>query len=164
MISNFYIDHEAVRPDYVLKDSIREVVLDYDQTNFGFQFSSDSYHIPEKNRFRYRLRGYNDTWITVDAQNRTAMYSKVPAGVYWFEVYAANNDGVWSDAPTVVKVIRKVAPPQAFMRFTDIIQKRNGSNCCSIRKAWSATRRSRFIRPSSVSSPTFRTTSARLCR
>lgn len=110
LISNFYIDHEVVRPDYVLKDSIREVVLDYDQTNFGFQFSSDSYHIPEKNRFRYRLRGYNDTWITVDAQNRTAMYSKVPAGVYWFEVYAANNDGVWSDAPTVVKVIRKVAP------------------------------------------------------
>lgn len=110
LISNFYIDHEVVRPDYVLKDSIREVVLDYDQTNFGFQFSSDSYHIPEKNRFRYRLRGYNDTWIMVDAQNRTAMYSKVPAGVYWFEVYAANNDGVWSDAPTVVKVIRKVAP------------------------------------------------------
>ncbi len=110
LISNFYIDHEVVRPDYVLKDSVREVVLAYDQTNFGFQFSSDSYHIPEKNRFKYRLRGYNDTWITVDAQNRTAMYSKVPAGVYWFEVYAANNDGVWSDAPTVVKVIRKVAP------------------------------------------------------
>lgn len=110
LISNFYIDHEVVRPDYVLKDSVRELVLAYDQTNFGFQFSSDSYHIPEKNRFKYRLRGYNDTWITVDAQNRTAMYSKVPAGVYWFEVYAANNDGVWSDAPTVVKVIRKVAP------------------------------------------------------
>ena len=110
LISNFYIDHEVVRPDYVLKDSVRELVLAYDQTNFGFQFSSDSYHIPEKNRFKYRLRGYNDTWIMVDAQNRTAMYSKVPAGVYWFEVYAANNDGVWSDAPTVVKVIRKVAP------------------------------------------------------
>lgn len=110
LISNFYIDHEVVRPDYVLKDSVCELVLAYDQTNFGFQFSSDSYHIPEKNRFKYRLRGYNDTWITVDAQNRTAMYSKVPAGVYWFEVYAANNDGVWSDTPTVVKVIRKVAP------------------------------------------------------
>lgn len=110
VISDFFIDHESVRPEYRLNDSVREVVLDYDQTNFGFQFASDSYHIPEKNRFKYRLRGYNDTWITVNAQNRTAMYSKVPAGTYYFEVYAANNDGVWSEYPTVVKVVRKTAP------------------------------------------------------
>lgn len=110
VISDFFIDHESVRPEYRLNDSVREVVLDYDQTNFGFQFASDSYHIPEKNRFKYRLRGYNDTWITVNAQNRTVMYSKVPAGTYYFEVYAANNDGVWSEYPTVVKVVRKTAP------------------------------------------------------
>ena len=110
VISDFFIDHESVRPEYRLNDSVREVVLDYDQTNFGFQFASDSYHIPEKNRFKYRLRGYNDTWITVNAQNRTAMYSKVPAGTYYFEVYAANNDGFWSEYPTVVKVVRKTAP------------------------------------------------------
>lgn len=109
VISDFFIDHESVHPEYRFNDSVREVVLDYDQTNFGFQFASDSYHIPEKNRFKYRLRGYNDTWITVNAQNRTAMYSKVPAGTYYFEVYAANNDGVWSEYPTVVKVIRKTA-------------------------------------------------------
>ena len=47
---------------------------------------------------------------TTNAQNRIAMYSKVPAGTYYFEVYAANNDGVWSDTPTVIKVIRKTAP------------------------------------------------------
>lgn len=110
VISDFFVDHESVHPEYRLNDSVREVVLDYDQTNFGFQFASDSYHIPEKNRFKYRLRGYNDTWITVNAQNRTAMYSKVPAGTYYFEVYAANNDGVWSEYPTVVKVVRKTAP------------------------------------------------------
>ncbi len=110
VISDFFIDHESVHPEYRLNDSVREVVLDYDQTNFGFQFASDSYHIPEKNRFKYRLRGYNDTWITVNAQNRTAMYSKVPAGTYYFEVYAANNDDVWSEQPTVIKVVRKTAP------------------------------------------------------
>ena len=110
VISDFFIDHESVLPEYRLNGSVREVVLDYDQTNFGFQFSSDSYHVPEKNRFRYRLRGYNNAWITVNAQNRTAMYSKVPAGSYYFEVYAANSDGVWSEQPTVIKVVRKTAP------------------------------------------------------
>lgn len=110
IISDFFIDHKPVHPNYVISDSLKTVVLDYDQVNFGFQFSSDNYHIPEKNRFRYRLKGYTDSWITTNAQQRMIMYSKVPAGTYYFEVYAANNDGLWSDTPTVVKVVRKTAP------------------------------------------------------
>lgn len=110
IISDFYIDHQVVHPDYVVNDSVTMVTLNYDQTNFGLQFSSDNYYIPEKNRFKYRLRGYNDSWITTNAQQRMVMYSKVPAGTYYFEVYAANNDGVWSDRPTVIKIIRKTAP------------------------------------------------------
>lgn len=110
IISDFFIDHEPAHPDGIVNDSLYEMVLDYDQTNFGFRFSSDNYHIPEKNRFRYRLRKYDDQWITTNAQNRTVMYSKVPAGTYYFEVYTANNDGVWSDAPMVIKVTKKVAP------------------------------------------------------
>lgn len=110
IISDFFIDHKSAHPNYVLNDSIYEIVLGYDQPNFGFQFSSDNYHIPEKNQYKYRLRGYDNRWITTSALNRTAMYSKVPAGTYYFEVYAANNDGIWSDTPTVIKVIRKAAP------------------------------------------------------
>lgn len=110
IISDFFIDHKSTHPHYVSNGSLSEIVLDYDQTNFGFQFSSDNYHIPEKNRFKYRLRKYDDRWITTNALNRTAMYSKVPAGSYYFEVYAANNDGAWSDTPTVIKVVRKTAP------------------------------------------------------
>lgn len=110
VISEFFIDHQSVQPEYSIHDSIREVVLGYDQPNFGFQFSSDNFHVPGKNRFKYRLRGYNDEWITVNAQNRTVMYSKVPAGTYYFEVYAANNDGIWSETPAVVRIIRKTAP------------------------------------------------------
>ena len=110
LISDFFIDQEVVHPDYGEDVSRRTIVLSYDQANFGFRFSSDNYNIPEKNRFRYRLRGYNNQWITVAAQQRTVMYSKVPAGTYYFEIYAANNDGVWSDVPTVIKIVRRPAP------------------------------------------------------
>lgn len=91
IISDFFIDHTSTHPHYLFDNSLHEIILEYDQTNFGFQFSSDNYHIPEKNRFKYRLRKYDDHWITTNAQNRIAMYSKVPAGTYYFEVYAANN-------------------------------------------------------------------------
>ena len=53
---DFFIDHQAVHPNYTLNDTLNCIILDYDQVNFGFQFSSDNYHIPEKNRFKYRIR------------------------------------------------------------------------------------------------------------
>jgi len=109
VISEFFIDHEPVHPKYAGSDSSHTIMLDYDESNFGFEFSADNYQIPEKNMFRYRLRGYNDGWITVDARQRTVMYSKVAAGTYFFEVCAANNDGVWGD-PTVIKIVRRRAP------------------------------------------------------
>lgn len=111
IISDFFIDHQSVHPPYVPSGKGETTIrLEHDQANFGFQFSCDNYHIPQKNRFRYRLKGYNNEWITANAHQRTVMYSKVPPGTYSFEVYAANNDGVWSDRPTVVKIIRKAVP------------------------------------------------------
>jgi len=112
IISELLIDHKPSKLNFIpnrSSDSKNELVLNYDQTNFGFRFSSDNYLIPEKNYYKYRLRGYDDRWIEVDASNRVALYSKVPAGTYYFDVLASNNDGVWSDTPTTIKIIRKPA-------------------------------------------------------
>lgn len=116
IISGFYLDNALATPparsDRLDKYSglPEEIVLEYDQANFGFSFSSDNYYIPRKNRYRYRLVGYDDKWIEVDADARKASYSKVPAGNYVFEVLASNNDGVWSESPTRVHVLRLPAP------------------------------------------------------
>lgn len=110
IISDFYIDHRPSKLNFSSKDSIYGIVLSHNQANFGFKFSSDNFFLPEKNHFKYRLKGYDNRWIEVDASNRTAMYSKVPAGTYYFEVLASNNDGIWSQSPTVIKIIRKSAP------------------------------------------------------
>ncbi|MDR0825099.1 MAG: response regulator, partial [Prevotella sp.] len=110
IISNFYIDNVPAIPP-LGKDSLNnEIILNHNQDNFGFKFSSDNYLSPSKNMFKYRLRGYNNRWITVNASNREVMYSKVPAGTYYFEILAANNDGLWSDTPTIIKVKRMPAP------------------------------------------------------
>lgn len=109
VISEFFVDHKPVHPNYVKSDSLRTIMLEYDESNFGFEFSADNYQIPEKNMFRYRLKGYNNQWIMVNARQRTVMYSKVAAGTYTFEVCAANNDGVWGD-PTAIKIVRRRAP------------------------------------------------------
>ncbi|MDR0414488.1 MAG: response regulator, partial [Prevotellaceae bacterium] len=116
IISDCFIDNKPVRMNFEkTRDShhegtVGEVTLSHRQANFGFRFSSDNYFIPEKNMFRYRLLGYDDRWITIDAANRTVFYSQVPPGTYYLEVAAANNDGLWSDTPTVIKIRRKAAP------------------------------------------------------
>lgn len=113
IMSDFYIDNKVVsdenRSIYNTFYSDKEIVLKYDQANFGFKFSSDNYLIASKNHFKYRLKGYDDRWIETNASGRIALYSKVPAGTYYFEILAANNDGIWGE-PMTIKIVRKPAP------------------------------------------------------
>ncbi len=118
-ISAFFIDNQPVSPSLWKPGS--EIELKHDQANFGFRFSSDNYQTPEKNSFKYRLKGYDDDWLTADASHRTVMYAKVPPGKYEFEVLAANNDGVWNDTPATLRIIRHPAPwasPLAYVVYT----------------------------------------------
>jgi signal transduction histidine kinase/ligand-binding sensor domain-containing protein/DNA-binding response OmpR family regulator len=110
IISGFYIDNVPAIPELGKGSLPNEIQLNHNQANFGFKFSSDNYLSPSKNRFKYRLKGYDNRWIIADASNRMAMYSKVPAGTYYFEIVAANNDGVWSDTPAIVKIKCRPAP------------------------------------------------------
>ena len=113
ILSDFLIDNVPTNTLFFSgnnSDSGNEIVLKYNQTNFGFKFASDNYLIPEKNKFKYRLKGYDNRWLEVDASNRTALYSKVPAGTYYFEIKASNNDNIWSEKATVIKIVRKPAP------------------------------------------------------
>ena len=109
IISDFLVDHTSTKMGFSNSDNKKEITLEHDQINFGFMFSSDNYHIPLKNKFRYRLKGYDNKWHETDVHNRIALYTKVPPGVYHFEIYAANNDGLWSDIPTIITINRKPA-------------------------------------------------------
>ncbi len=115
-ISSFFIDNvqtnAPISSDSIVKDNItfpRNLELNYKQSNFGFSFSSNNYLVPEKNRFKYRLKNYHDRWIEVDAQNRNVYYSKIPSGQYTFEIAASNNDGVWGE-PLQISINRLPAP------------------------------------------------------
>ncbi len=115
IVSEFYLDNVPVIPgvkDSPLKASIfqtTELVLDYNQNNFSFEFTSTNYQNPDKNRFRCRLKGYDDRWIETSANQRSASYAKVPRGKYSFEIMTANNDGLWGP-PTIVQLTVKPAP------------------------------------------------------
>lgn len=118
IISELLIDNKPTNLKLKNSRTIPKLRLNYTQNNFGFKFSSDNFLIPEKVRFKYRLKGYDDRWIEVGADNRSAYYSKVPAGTYYFEVMASNNDGVWNDLPTRIMIVCTSAPWRSWPAYT----------------------------------------------
>ncbi|MCK9506897.1 MAG: response regulator [Pigmentiphaga sp.] len=117
IISDFFMDNVSSIPPVkdvkLLENTVSfpsSITLKYNESNFGFTFSCNNYSVPEKNRFKYRLKGYDDRWIEVDSYNRNVFYSKVPAGTYVFEVMASNNDGLWSKEIKQIQIKRLPAP------------------------------------------------------
>jgi len=66
--------------------------------NWELHFTALSFLAPQRVQFKYRLAGFDEDWVDAGTR-RYAFYTQVPPGTYDFEVRAANNDGVWSDAP-----------------------------------------------------------------
>ncbi len=58
-------------------------------------YTALSFSAPDQVRFRYRLKGLDDTWNHA-GNRRTAYYTHLPPGHFDFRVIAANNDGVWN--------------------------------------------------------------------
>jgi HD-GYP domain-containing protein (c-di-GMP phosphodiesterase class II)/ligand-binding sensor domain-containing protein len=74
------------------------------------QYAGLSFVAPESVRHRYRLEGFDPSWVDAGVR-RSAFYTNVPPGTYRFRVEAANEDGVWSRPAAAVEL---VFPPRFY--------------------------------------------------
>jgi len=88
---------------------LKKLTLHYDERNFTIYFSAFSYIHPEKNNYKYKLKGFDDEWIHTRDGNCSASYTNLNTGSYELLVYASNNDNVWSQVPLRLKIV--VKPP-----------------------------------------------------
>lgn len=72
------------------------LTLDHTQSMISFSFAALNYRDTEKNLYAYKLEGFDNQWREVGNQ-RTALYTNLPAGTYQFRVKASNNDGIWNE-------------------------------------------------------------------
>lgn len=90
-----------------LKQSIeftKEIQLSNRQNSFSFQMAALSYFNPKKNKIRYQLSNYDESWKTAGI-DQTASYHNVPSGEYTFKFMVANEDGIWNTRPHSVRII-----------------------------------------------------------
>ena len=103
LITDFSVFNKLVVPNDstgILKlpaDETKEIKLSYKQNVFAFTFTALNYIHPEKNRFAYKLEGFDKDWVFTDATKRFADYTNIDPGEYTFRVKASNNDGVWNE-------------------------------------------------------------------
>lgn len=94
------------------------LILSHQQNSLTFNFVANNFLLPNKNQFKYRLVNYDNHWINAGTQNY-ATYTKIPAGNYVFEVIASNNDNLWNNTPTQLKI--SISPPIWLSRYAYVV-------------------------------------------
>ncbi|MFC2088477.1 two-component regulator propeller domain-containing protein [Calditrichota bacterium] len=116
VLTDFQIFNESVKinPDgkSALQRSISltdKITLSHEQSVFSFEFSVLDYSDPVNNKYAYKMEGVDPDWVYTDASRRFATYTQLAAGEYIFRVKGSNNDGIWNEKGTSVKII--ITPP-----------------------------------------------------
>lgn len=95
----------------ILKQSLSTlsvIKLPYHKNYLRFEFAALLFNQPQKTKYRYQLEGADKGWIE-NGHSNVASYSALPPGNYTFRINATDDNGMWSDAITEIKII--INPP-----------------------------------------------------
>ncbi|MHB9140812.1 MAG: ATP-binding protein [Paludibacter sp.] len=90
-------------------DETSEITLPFDKNSFSIGVGVHHYQYPDGNKIRYKLDGFYDFWITVDASNRYMYFSKVPYGNYTLHVSGLSSDNVPAENERILQI--HILPP-----------------------------------------------------
>jgi signal transduction histidine kinase/ligand-binding sensor domain-containing protein/DNA-binding response OmpR family regulator len=89
--------------------ALEEIELSYRESVFSFEFAALDYRSPERNQYAYMMDGFDEEWYYTDAKRRLATYTNLDPGKYVFRVKGSNNDGIWNEAGTSIRIT--ITPP-----------------------------------------------------
>ena len=114
-LSGFSVFNEplAPGPDSPLRyaaDAVPELVLGHRDEMLGIGFTAPGFGASDAPRFVYRLDGYDRDWIPAGENQRTATYTRLPAGDYVFRVRTLAANGEQGQAEALARVQVRPAP------------------------------------------------------
>ncbi|UZO82309.1 ATP-binding protein [Aquimarina sp. ERC-38] len=90
-------------------NEIKEIELKHIENSFSFEFAALHYAASKKNKYAYKLEGFDEEWVYTSSDNRYATYTNLEPGLYTLKVKASNNDNVWLETPISLDI--HVKPP-----------------------------------------------------
>ncbi len=118
VITDFRVSNQPVRLGEEINGRVlltepineaEEIKLKYRENSFSFEFAALHYSEPRKNKFAYKLEGFDENWVYTRADKRFATYTNIAPGNYILKVKTSNNDGLWDKTPIQLKLT--VVPP-----------------------------------------------------
>ncbi|MET0551455.1 MAG: two-component regulator propeller domain-containing protein, partial [Vicinamibacteria bacterium] len=108
VLTAFLKENRAAATDVPLWQ-LSGIDLGYRDDVVTFEFAALDYASPGRNRYAYKLEGFDPDWVDLGSVRRVT-YTDLAPGNYRLRVRAANNDGVWNETGLEVPV-RVEAPP-----------------------------------------------------
>jgi len=126
LITRFLLNNEAVplaadsaHSGFALAQAIHrtaQLSLSWRDKVIGFEFAALNYIAPEKNRYRYRLEGFDEAWIEAGTRN-SVTYTNLDPGDYVLRVQACNNDGIWNEEGASLRLSISTPPWRAWYAY-----------------------------------------------
>ncbi len=112
-ITNNSIDKLLIKSrrksEYVTIPYLDEIVISYKDRVIEFEFSALDFGNSGKNKYKYKLEGFDEEWTEVTSNKRFASYTNLSGGKYTFRVIGSNSDDVWNNEGLAVQLV--VIPP-----------------------------------------------------
>jgi len=106
MLTNIEVNNQPYLPG-LQPEYFSIINLPYDQNNIRLSFAYMDLTVPERNQYKFWLKGFQKDW-SLPQTNNTVQYI-LPPGDYELLVLGANYEGVWSKEPLVLKI--SIRPP-----------------------------------------------------
>lgn len=88
---------------------MQELTVNHKNISTTFEISALSFIDPPGNRYRYRITGLIDDWLTLPPNKRDIILTHLPSGTYQVEIQAANAYGIWNKSGKSLTL--RVSPP-----------------------------------------------------
>jgi signal transduction histidine kinase/ligand-binding sensor domain-containing protein/DNA-binding response OmpR family regulator len=108
VLTDLKINNQPVRLDTAVSYK-KTLKLTYQENFLSFEFAALDFNRPASNLYLYKMDGIDPDWVATDASRCYAAYTDLDPGEYVFHVKGSNNDGIWNEEGTSLKII--ITPP-----------------------------------------------------
>jgi signal transduction histidine kinase/CheY-like chemotaxis protein/ligand-binding sensor domain-containing protein len=103
-ISAVRIDGRGIVPSQLHSSEGETLTLTPDAKNFEVELAALDYSATRRNRYAWRLDGYDKRWTEADANRRVVSYNNLAPGDYRLHLRGSNRDGIWSPDELTLQV------------------------------------------------------------
>jgi diguanylate cyclase (GGDEF)-like protein len=97
-----------------------EIVIRPDSNSLAVEFTGLDFSAPDRNLYRYQLKGFDTDFVVTDARHRVASYTNLPPGQYVLQLQGSNRNGVWSAPVTCAIRVLPAWYQTIFVRLAEV--------------------------------------------